>query len=219
VCFAQLECCCFYFWTDLRHKCWKRANSWRNITCNQDRRTSKEETSSHGLPFSPMMEAYVHLKRHSVSEKTEAFMGSFVRTSNPTLVLKVSHWMRCCCFLSVARMELEELQFFLRPTVSRPVRLGIGPPFGTLDQILACSSFSVGQLLFFLLSKSPSLTRKRVCSLQCNHSLVRLLTPNNHTLPSHLRLCSLFVASYDSQVLRWRYSNPPPHWVARMVFM
>jgi hypothetical protein len=34
-----------------------------------------------------------------------------------------------------------ELEFFLRPTVSRPVRLGIGPPFGTLDQILSCSSF------------------------------------------------------------------------------
>jgi hypothetical protein len=35
------------------------------------------------------------------------------------------------------QFELE----FLRPTVSRPVRLGIGPPFGTLDQILSCSSF------------------------------------------------------------------------------
>jgi hypothetical protein len=34
-----------------------------------------------------------------------------------------------------------ELKFFLRPTDSRPVRLGIGPPFGTLDQILSCSSF------------------------------------------------------------------------------
>jgi hypothetical protein len=41
--------------------------------------------------------------------------------------------------------------------------------------------------------------------------------PNNHTLPSHLRLCSLFVASYDSQEIRWRYSNPPPHGVARSV--
>jgi hypothetical protein len=39
------------------------------------------------------------------------------------------------------------------------------------------------------------------------------LMPNNHTLPSHLRLCSLFVASYDSQGLRWKYSNPPPHGV------
>jgi hypothetical protein len=34
-----------------------------------------------------------------------------------------------------------KLKFFLRPTDSRPVRLGIGPPFGTLDQILSCSSF------------------------------------------------------------------------------
>jgi hypothetical protein len=37
------------------------------------------------------------------------------------------------------------------------------------------------------------------------------MTTNNHTLPSHLRLCSLYVASYDSQGLRWRYSNSPPH--------
>jgi hypothetical protein len=58
---------------------------------------------------------------------------------------------------------------------------------------------------------ASSLTRKRVCSLQCNHSLVRLLTPNNHTLPPHLRLYSLFVSSYNSQGLRWKYSNPPPH--------
>jgi hypothetical protein len=37
-----------------------------------------------------------------------------------------------------------ELEFVLRPTVSRPVSLGIGPPFGTLDQILS--------LLFFRLT-------------------------------------------------------------------
>jgi hypothetical protein len=41
------------------------------------------------------------------------------------------------------RTPEEELEFFLRPTVSRPVRLGIGPPFGALDQILSCSSFFV----------------------------------------------------------------------------
>jgi hypothetical protein len=104
-----------------------------------------------------------------------------------------------------------ELEFFLWPTVSQPVHLGIGPPFGTLDQILSCSSFSSDNY-FILGSKAPSLTRKQVCSLQCSHSLVRSLTPN-HTLLSHLRLCSLFVASYDSQGLRWRYSNPPPHGV------
>jgi hypothetical protein len=101
---------------------------------------------------------------------------------------------------------------FLRPTVSRPVRLGIGPPFGTLDQILSCSPFFVWQLLYFSFEGAFS-----ICSLQCNHSMVRLLTPSNHTLPSHLRLCSLFVASYDSQGLRWRYSNPHPHGVYKNV--
>jgi hypothetical protein len=99
-----------------------------------------------------------------------------------------------------------ELEFFLLPTDSRPVRLGIGPPFGTLDQIYL-ALLSLSDNYFILLSKVSSLTRKRVCSLQWNHSL----RTNNHTLPSHLRLCSLFVASYDVQGLRWRYSNPPPH--------
>jgi hypothetical protein len=109
--------------------------------------------------------------------------------------------------------ELElELEFFLRLTVSQPVRPGIRPPFGTLDQMLSCSYFSSDNY-FILRSKASSLTRKRVCSLQCNHSLVRAVTPNNYTLPPHLRLCSLFVASYDSQGLRWKYSNPPPHGV------
>jgi hypothetical protein len=35
-----------------------------------------------------------------------------------------------------------ELELFLWPTVSRPVSLGIGRPFETLDQILPCSSYS-----------------------------------------------------------------------------
>jgi hypothetical protein len=56
---------------------------------------------------------------------------------------------------------------------------------------------------FGVLPRAPSLTWG-----QCNCWLVRSLRTNNHTLPSQLRLCSLFVASYDSQGLRWRYSNP-----------
>jgi hypothetical protein len=59
-----------------------------------------------------------------------------------------------------------ELEFFLRPTVSRPVSLGIGPPFGTLDQILSCSSF-FWQLRRCAVNAS-SLTRKRVCNLLLN---------------------------------------------------
>jgi hypothetical protein len=76
------------------------------------------------------------------------------------------------------------------------------------DFILIFSLVSIA-LLFF--RRASSLTGGRVCNLQCNRWLVRSLRTNNHTLPSHLRLCSLYVASYDSQGLRWRYSNPPPH--------
>jgi hypothetical protein len=69
-----------------------------------------------------------------------------------------------------------------------------GHPLGPLTRFYL-ALLSSSDNYFILLSKVPALTRKRVCNLQCNHSLVRLLTPNNHTLPSHLRLCSLFVAS------------------------
>jgi hypothetical protein len=84
-----------------------------------------------------------------------------------------------------------------------------GLPLGPLTRFYI-ALFSSSDNYFIFLSKAPSLMRKRVCSLQCNHSLVRLLTSSNHTLPSHLRLCSLFVASYESQGLRWKYSNGPP---------
>jgi hypothetical protein len=64
-------------------------------------------------------------------------------------------------------VHISELEFFLRPTVSRPVRLGIRPPFGTLDQILSCSSSFVGQLRCSAINAS-SLTRGRVCNLLYN---------------------------------------------------
>jgi hypothetical protein len=102
----------------------------------------------------------------------------------------------------------------LQPTVSRPVpsgyRASLWDPWPDFYLALLTSSDNY----FFLLSKAPSLTRKWVCRLQCNHLLIRSLTPNNHILPSHLRLCSPFVASYDSQGLRWKYSIPPPHGVS-----
>jgi hypothetical protein len=109
-------------------------------------------------------------------------------------------------------MRLSWVEFILRLIFSRPVRLGIGLPFGVYDQILSFS-FLWWQLLCCFSCRAPSLTRGRVCNLQCNCWLVRSLRTNNHTLPSHLRLCSLFIASYDSQGLRWRYSNLPLHGV------
>jgi hypothetical protein len=76
----------------------------------------------------------------------------------------------------------------------------------SFDQFVLVSGLPLGlmtrcylSLLFLfdysvVVPRAPSRTRGRVCSLQCNHSLVRSLTVINHTLPSQLRLCSLFVA-------------------------
>jgi hypothetical protein len=96
------------------------------------------------------------------------------------------------------------LWFILRLSVDQLVLVS-GSPLGPMTRFylypffwqFLCSSY-----------RAPSLMRGRVCNLQCNRWLVRSL----RTLPSHLRLCSLFVSSYESQGLRCRYSNPPTHW-------
>jgi hypothetical protein len=49
--------------------------------------------------------------------------------------------------VTTLNMFLVEVEVEVNLTDSRPVRLGIGPPFGTLDQILSCSSFFCSQLL------------------------------------------------------------------------
>jgi hypothetical protein len=111
-----------------------------------------------------------------------------------------------CYILYCINCCIVELSLFYgwRSTRSSWYRAPLWGPWP--DFILILSSVTIA-LLFFL-------TTGRVCNLQCNRWLVRSLRTNNDTLPSHLRLCSLFVASYGSQGLRWRYSNPPPHGVA-----
>jgi hypothetical protein len=65
-----------------------------------------------------------------------------------------------------------QVQDLLRPTVNRPVRLGVGPPLGAHDQIL---NFILSDNCFLSSSCiAPSLTRRRVCNLQCNHAQVRV---------------------------------------------
>jgi hypothetical protein len=58
-----------------------------------------------------------------------------------------------------------------RPTVSWQVRLGVGPPLGQMARFWICMSDN-----YFLSSscRAPSLTRERVCNLQCNHAQVRV---------------------------------------------
>jgi hypothetical protein len=85
-----------------------------------------------------------------------------------------------------------------------------GLPLGPMTRFYLSLLFSFGNY-FAVLPRASSLRRGWVCRLQCNRWLVRSLTTNNHSLLSHLILCSLFVVSYDSQGLRWQYSNPPPH--------
>jgi hypothetical protein len=45
----------------------------------------------------------------------------------------------------------QKLEFFLRPTDSRPVHLGIGPPFGAHDQIYISLLFWTEKYFFFFL--------------------------------------------------------------------
>jgi hypothetical protein len=144
-------------------------------------------------------------------------------------------WLRS----SLRVISMLELEFVLRPTVSRPVSLGIRPPFGTLDQILSCSAF-VWQLRCSAFNAS-SLTRVRVCNLllycfwalpvqsHLSRSPTKLtaisycllwdspnlegqvpvfISPRNRVAQDPWALGSLSVASYDSQGLRWKYSNP-----------
>jgi hypothetical protein len=91
---------------------------------------------------------------------------------------------------------------------------------------------------------APSLTRGRVCNLQCNHSLVRVaqnpkpyFTVSSETPPTwrarfpHLYPPGSGWPNYTSGTgfplrrllglagLRWRYSNPPPTWLWRCQYI
>jgi hypothetical protein len=89
-----------------------------------------------------------------------------------------------------------EVEVNLRPTVSRPVCLGVRRPSGTRDQFLFLLEIFFRQLCvcYFVL---PSLTRWRVCNLliQLFLGLARAVTlgskshrTHGHILLSHLRL-------------------------------
>jgi hypothetical protein len=112
---------------------------------------------------------------------------------------------------------MKQIKVMLRPTVSRPVCLGVKPPPGTQNQLLNTVSYWCG---------TTSVKRGRVCCLQLPLVFASVVIgTHDHILLSQIRdtpdlesqfrvfisprnrvaqlypqaLCSLFVASYDSQ--------------------
>jgi hypothetical protein len=58
-----------------------------------------------------------------------------------------------------------EVKGTLRPTVSRPLRLGVLP---LLEQVTRCYIYLSDNYFLYFSCWTPSLTRERVCNLQCN---------------------------------------------------
>jgi hypothetical protein len=87
-----------------------------------------------------------------------AFYFNWLLYPKPLLYIFLKLWNRKHCISLLlpffTKPELE-LELFLRPTVSRPVRLGTGPPFGTLDQMLSCTSFFLFDSYIILISMRP----------------------------------------------------------------
>jgi hypothetical protein len=106
------------------------------------------------------------------------------------------------------------VRIHMRPTVSRPVRLGVGPPLGPMTRFYTFFSPTSS-------CRAPSLTRGRVCILQCTsltsqsregpyYCLIRdfsnlvghvpiFISPRNRVAQLYPQtLGHLFIASYDS---------------------
>jgi hypothetical protein len=98
--------------------------------------------------------------------------------------------------ISVHIVEVEvEVEVTLRPTVSRPVRLGVLP---LLEHVTRCYIYLGDNYFHYFSCKAPSLTRGRVCNSQFNdassissyngmHSLRRCYT-QIRTYPKHERV-------------------------------
>jgi hypothetical protein len=100
----------------------------------------------------------------------------------------------------------------LRPTISRPVCLGIKPPSGAYDQIF----ITIRQLLVCWCG-ALSLRRVRVCRLQLLLALASavILGSESRGTRDHILLSQgwdfTFCRLLRLAGLRWRYSTPPPH--------
>jgi hypothetical protein len=90
-------------------------------------------------------------------------VSQYVLVSSPLWNL----WPDIIFCLKVAVLSLwgAEVEAILRPTVSRPVRLGVLP---LLEQVTRCYIYLSDNYFLYFSCRVPSLKRGRVCNLQCN---------------------------------------------------
>jgi hypothetical protein len=105
-----------------------------------------------------------------------------------TQIFLVHHFIDCKLVMVVVQLLLfqAQVQVILLPTVSRPVCLGVGTPYGAHDQIF----ITVGHLRSSCCG-APSLTRGRVCNFLVQFAVTlgsKSRRTHNYILLSHSRL-------------------------------
>jgi hypothetical protein len=120
-------------------------------------------------------------------------------------------------YLSLTQNQLSlSLSLILRPTVTRPVSLGIWHSSGAYDQIF----ISVGQLLVCWCG-ALSLARGWICHLRLLLALASafILSSEYCATREHILLYQErnlnFFRLLRIAGLRWRYSNPPPYGITQ----